>query len=272
MLTLVETISLAGDRAKQNDDALGFANGRAWVIDGATDLDDARQTDAASDAGWIAHLANAEFHEGNGADLRDAIRLASEAALDTFGPPPEERWRAPIASLLMVTEHADGLEGIHLGDCRAFALDAKGKVYEGGAAPKAADEETQLAAQQTDTEKPLLSRTATIDMLRRMRGGLNQPGAQWTFSLWPECAEHAVAWRLRLSRPAHVLLMTDGFSSLTDRYHAFDAAALVQAALDKGLQELGRELRAIETADAASARHPRFKRSDDATAVLLRLT
>ena len=66
--------------------------------------------------------------------------------------------------------------------------------------------------------------------------------------------------------------MTDGFSALTDRYGAYDAPGLVRAALDKGLQELGRELRAIETADAAGARHPRFKPSDDATALLMRLS
>ena len=35
---------------------------------------------------------------------------------------------------------------------------------------------------------------------------------------------------------------------------------------------VGRELRAIEAADAGGSRHPRFKQSDDATAVLLRLT
>jgi hypothetical protein len=69
-----------------------------------------------------------------------------------------------------------------------------------------------------------------------------------------------------------VLLCTDGFSALVDRYDAYDAAGLVKAALDKGLQELGRELRAIETADAGGAKHPRFKPSDDATAMLLRLT
>jgi hypothetical protein len=65
--------------------------------------------------------------------------------------------------------------------------------------------------------------------------------------------------------------MTDGFSALVDRYHAYDAASLVRAAIDKGLHELGRELRAIETADSGGAKHPRFKDSDDATAVLMRL-
>ncbi len=66
--------------------------------------------------------------------------------------------------------------------------------------------------------------------------------------------------------------MSDGFSALVDRYQAYDAAGLVCAALDKGLQELARELRAIEAADAAGTRHPRFKVSDDATALLMRLS
>ena len=59
MLTFIEAISLAGDRAKQNDDACGFTGNRAWVIDGATDMHDAPLTGVASDASWIAHFANA---------------------------------------------------------------------------------------------------------------------------------------------------------------------------------------------------------------------
>ena len=43
------------------------------------------------------------------------------------------------------------------------------------------------------------------------------------------------------------------------------------AARDKGLAALGEELRAIEDGDAAAAKNfARFKKSDDATALLLR--
>jgi hypothetical protein len=161
---------------------------------------------------------------------------------------------------------------VELGDCRCFMLSADGVLHVVGGPEDAADAETQLAAQQTDPEKPLLRREATIARLRELRGALNLEGAHWTFCLDPNCAEHARAHRFELNRPAHILLMTDGFSALTDRYRAYDAAGLVRAAVDKGLQELGRELRAIETADAGGAKHPRFKASDDATALLMRLT
>lgn len=274
MFTYVEAISLAGDRAKQNDDALGHAHGRAWVIDGATDLQDKKFTGAASDAAWIAHFANAQFHAAGGGTLRDIVRDASEAATEAYariaGAAPE-KWMSPIASLLMAEETSEGVAGLHLGDCRMFALDADGNVFEGGPPVDVADAEAKLAAQQQDADKPLLRRDSTIAMLRQMRGSLNQAGASWTFGLDPACADNAKTWALTLKRPAHVLLMTDGFSALADRYGAYTQGGLVQAALTRGLQELGRELRAIEDADAGS-KYPRFKKSDDATAVLMRLS
>jgi hypothetical protein len=276
MLTLVESLSLAGDRAKQNDDACGTQGALAWVIDGATDLHGAPLTGAASDAAWFAHALNRRLHGVEGKDARSAVREAvtetAHAFASTAGAAHYERWQSPIASLLMIEETAHGVGGIDLGDCRMAALDADGAAWVIGGLEDAADAETRLAAQQTDADKPLLRREATSARLREMRAALNHNGAHWTACLDLACADHARGWSLDLARPAHLMLMSDGFSALLDRYLAYDAAGLVRAALDKGLQELGRELRAIEAADAAGAKHPRFKQSDDATALLLRLT
>ncbi len=283
MLTFVESLSLAGDRAKQNDDSCGSRAGYAWVIDGATDLHDQPEMDHVSDAAWIATKLNSrlhsQLHDPRGLyeeDLRAALAFAAEQTrLDwehkRVNAVP--RWKLPIASTLIVTENqGHGLHGLDLGDCRLFALDAAGAVFIAGGPEDAADDESALAAKQTDKDKPLLRRADTIDMLRRMRAELNQPGSRWIFCLDPASADHARAFAFTLARPAHVLLMTDGFSALVDRYRAYDAAGLVSAALDKGLHELGREVRAIEHADAAGDKHPRFKKSDDATALLMRLT
>lgn len=283
MLTFVESISLAGDRRKQNDDACGFAGGCAWVIDGATDLHDAPLTGAASDASWLAAAANAALHAqaaraaGGEEGLLDALRDIVEA---TLIPQFEQlargreiaRWQSPIASILMATETTEGVAGVDLGDCRIAALDAAGAAQLLGGPENAVDAEVRLAAEQTDAHKPLLRREQTIARLREIRAAQNGAGGSWTLALDRACVDRARRWRLRLARPAHLLLMTDGFSALVDRYRAYDAAGLLRAALDKGLQELGRELRAIETEDADAAKHPRFKASDDATALVLRLT
>jgi hypothetical protein len=285
MLTLIESISLAGDRKKQNDDAFGSTRAWGWVIDGATDLHEKPLTTYPSDAAWIAtylseRLAGSamafDLHGANTDDLRQEIKSASQALREDWAsawPIPFEKWRSPIASVLILSEFEErSLEIVDLGDCRCFMLDADGGAHVVGGPDDAADAETQLAAQQTDADKPLLQRETTISRLRQMRAELNREGAHWTFCLDPTCAAHVRVHRLELKRPAHILLMTDGFSALTDRYRAYDAAGLVRAAIDEGLHELGRELRAIETADAGGAKHPRFKASDDATALLLRLT
>lgn len=287
MLTLVEAISLAGDRKKQNDDTHGAKAPFAWVIDGATDLHGEPESRFASDAAWLATKLNQRLYERlyhpSGLleeDLRRAVAVASESAQEDWDYKRQTeipRWKSPTASMLLVSDaNGEALQGLDLGDCRCFALDADNTAYAIGGPQNAADDEERAAAQAGKKADPaaLLRDANTLDRLRAKRAQHNtdEPGGYWVFGLQPECASRARYWRLPLKRPAHILLCTDGLSALVDRYRAYDAAGIVRAALDKGLQELGRELRAIEVADSGGAKHPRFKPSDDATGVLLRLT
>lgn len=283
MLTLVESLSLAGDRGKQNDDACGLAHGAAWVIDGATDLVERPLTGEASDAAWLAQTLDTALHRyaypSSGAEhtMRGRVRAIVESILpwwerEIAAGRMLERWMLPTASLLIAADHDGTLQGLDLGDCRCYVLDAAQEAFTVGGHDS--DDEARAAADAVKRTGggALLRDAQTLDMLRGKRAQHNLDGSYWVFGLQPECADHARAWTLAPQRPAHVLLCTDGFSALVDRYHAYDAAGLVRAALANGLQELGRELREIEAADAAGAKHPRFKPSDDATALLLRLT
>ena len=47
---------------------------------------------------------------------------------------------------------------------------------------------------------------------------------------------------------------------------------LFAAAVTRGLESLGQELRAVEASDPEGVKFPRFKKSDDATALLLRVS
>ncbi len=282
MLTLIDSISLAGDRAKQNDDAAGAADGCAWVIDGATDLHDAPMAGAATDAAWFAHHVNAllfaEPLDADEARARARIRAISAAAREAFlaraGAEPAELWKSPLASMVAAAETREGVAGYDLGDCRFFALDANGAAHACGGPPDAADNETRLASSLSDSVNAaaLLRDQGVLGILREKRGLQIAAGGAGTLCLNPACADQARAWRFALARPAHILLASDGFAALVDRYRAMSAGAFVTAAHDQGLHELARQLRAIEHDDAAGALHPRWKKSDDATALLLRLT
>ena len=76
---------------------------------------------------------------------------------------------------------------------------------------------------------------------------------------------------MKVAPGSHLLLASDGFLALASDYGAYSADNLMAAARDKGLVALGQELRAIEAGDAGGDRFPRFKKSDDATALLLRI-
>ncbi|MEO8315183.1 MAG: hypothetical protein ABI645_10345 [Pseudomonadota bacterium] len=280
MLTVVELLSVAGERRNQNDDACGAANGCAWVLDGATDLHSPSLTGSGSDAAWISHLANSLLHArasaGDAAHLRSLVRDLSGGVATAYslraGKPPQH-WMMPLASLLLIAGTRSGVCGLDLGDCRFFAVGQDGAAHAVGGPAHAADDESRLAetAARRAQGMPLLDHPETMAMLRSMRNTQNQPGAEWTFCPLPECADHARTWEVSLTRPAHILICTDGFSALVDRYHAYDTGGLVHAALDKGLAKLAGELRAIEADDLAGEKHPRWKKCDDATAVLLRL-
>jgi len=271
MLTLIDAVCLAGTRTGCNDDAFGLNGQAAWVIDGATDLAEPL-TGAASDASWIARTANAWLH--GRADLASAPfdRLVAEAASAAHAafsalvdPASAPRWRWPIAALLMAREAPAGLEIADLGDCRMFA---EGASFVGSLDAK--DEEIAAAAAHASDPSGLRYKApAALEMLRRQRDALYDTVG--VFGIDPACGRHVRIRTVRLDRPAHFILATDGFAALVDVYEAHDSESLVEAALAHGLAPLAAELRAIETADSDGARHPRWKRSDDATALLLRL-
>ena len=272
MLTLLDAVSAAGSRAGQNDDAYGAAPGCAWVIDGATDLD-APVTQTASDAAWIAQTMNAWLHgrpNAATAEVASLVRAGSQAMRSAFAkivdPGALPRWKWPVAALLMVRETADGVEFADLGDCRLFAA---GKVF-GGHDHGKDQENAAAAAHAADPSGQRYKAPAALDLLRAQRNTLYDTVG--VFGIDPHCAEHLRIRQISLDRPTHLLLATDGFSALVDVYGAYDPEALMIRALERGLAPLVAELRAIEAADADGARHPRWKRSDDATAVLLRLS
>jgi hypothetical protein len=286
MLTVLESVSLAGNRAKQNDDACGSHGPLAWVIDGATDLHDHPFSGSASDAAWLAReldttlAACAAGSEPSFAGLRDLVREASEIAADLFvdlaagrDVPP---WAKPIASVLIIADSADGLVGLDLGDCALFTLDALGETQTLGGIPGAADNESRSAAtfqadQPAADGKELYQTTAALEALRQHRAAYNLTGTAEVYGLDPTCADRARTWHVELRRPAHILLASDGFSALVDKYGLYQPQDLVRLAVDRGLVSLMQDLRAFEADDASTSSHPRFKRSDDATALLLRL-
>jgi serine/threonine protein phosphatase PrpC len=300
-LQLVDSLSLPGDPMKPNEDAFGHADGAAVVLDGATPLGDMLMP-GSSDAAWIAHFGSRRLlsHIRNGSSPRKALRNALNDAEESFKGlrrrAPDAQWEMPCASMFLAVEtmqarpplarsaggvsepespketHGE-IECLWYGDCGALLANDNGVEVIGETMSKRAAEAKRastLAKMKNVSPANALSRGDFISQLRKARDFVNS-GNYWLFSPEVTAAPHATRLTLRAAPGAHLLLASDGFLALASDYAAYDVPGLMAAALEKGLAALGEELRAIEAADPGGDKYPRFKKSDDATAVLLKV-
>jgi hypothetical protein len=277
---LIDSISLPGDPQKPNDDALGIIGNAAVVFDGATGLGEPLMP-GSSDAAWLAQFGArrllARLHEGDAP--RDAVRRAMQDAEKSFTAlrrrEPAETYEIPFASMMLVAGTEQGFHALWFGDCAALvkypdqAISIIGETLvkrELEAARVAGLAAKHALAPATGHDRPEF-----LHALRRARNTVNTQKGGWLFGPNPIAADHVAQRSVRASQGTLILLATDGFLALVSDYRRYDAEALFAAAVSDGLGKLGRELREIETEDPEGRRYPRFKASDDATAVLLRI-
>src|SRR5689334_12183165 len=189
-MQLLLSLSLPGDPAKSNEDAFGFGDQAAVVIDGATPLGDGLMP-GPSDAAWIAQFGArrllAHLRDGEGA--RKALRGALADAQKSFEAlrrhAPEEMWQTPCASMMLAVAGEGGVEFLSFGDCAALLQPEAGAVMVVGETfdKRAAEAKRAQALAKEKNLSPAsgLSRPEFLDALRATRNRINS-GNHWLFS------------------------------------------------------------------------------------------
>lgn len=277
MLRLIESLALPGDPAKANEDSFAQNQSVALVMDGATMLGDPLMP-GASDAAWIAqfgarrlmaHLQDQEPKKALRAAMADAEKSFNALRLRDM----DAQWQMPCASVMLAARHEKGLEFLWLGDCGAILAQGGAVSVIGETVAKRAEEGSR--ARKVAEEKMVSPaapgvRVQFLEHLRAARGRVNS-GNYWLFTPDKRAAAHARRRIVKAEAGALLLLASDGFLALAADYGVYDVGGLIAAAKAKGLATLGEELRAIENDDAGGDRFARFKKSDDATALLLEI-
>ncbi len=266
---LIQSISLAGKASIPNDDRAGCGDRHAWVIDGATDLGPRGLVGARGGAAWLAAGAHRAFAGASGAleDICATVYAEVEAAyLRDRSRDPVDSWELPRAALAAVALEGNQVVCAHLADCMVIHRSASGVNWL-TPAPDRQAEQAAAAALGPDVTAAAV-RTDSVLAERRAARNLTHN----VLSIDAGAALRATQFRRAAVVPGdELLLMSDGFAALIAPYAAYDADGLFAALPEKGLDGLGQELRAIENADIAGRNHPRFKASDDATALWLRV-
>lgn len=276
-LQIIDELSRPGSPSRPNEDAYGTAGAFAWVIDGATGIGDFECLEGPSDAAWLAATAStllAARIEAGETDLVGLLDGTIEELARRFEREqvraPQGRYQRPTASILIARFDADGIDVAELGDCCLFARAGNGAVLTVGSdrAGRAAERD---AARRMIAHKATLETPEVRRLMRDGRSRHNTPDGYWVLGLDREAAVHARRRRLDVEAPFAALLATDGFAALVEDYRLYDAPGLLAAAAADGLASLADELRALERIeDPDCLSFPRFKQSDDATALLIR--
>lgn len=283
---IIDSITAPGSASRPNEDSAGGNATCAFVIDGATGLGGNSIVGLhGSDAAWLARFAQSTFEElvRNGRPVADIVRELNQRAFNVVHEAanllPIEPWNMPVASFQMVRIEGETLVTHGLGDCRLFLVDAEGTTLETSAIKSAHAKERDGARTAIAlsggfaTHQALADAPVVREELRRRRAAYNRPGGSvWTLGTEPEAADHLATEQLAVALPARGLLCSDGFAALVDQYGRYGIAEFVRAAVDTGLAPLLQELRHIEQVeDPDGKQFPRFKVSDDATAVLFEI-
>lgn len=285
-LRITDILSDPGDPSRVNEDAAGGNRLCAFVIDGATGLGAKSIVGLeGSDAAWLARLAKTFFEQKvvAGRPMEDIVRTLNKqvgtVVQDSSAGLPIAAWNLPVAGFQMVRIEDGALMTYGLGDCRLFLASADGAIIDTSAirgsyateregARRAIAHAGGLAAIKALSDDPVVR-----EELRRHRATYNRPeGSVWTLGTEPAAAKHLVSEPLSVRLPATGLLCSDGFAALCDQYGRYDPAGIVATAKAHGLKALLQELRQVERSEDPDGKlYPRFKVSDDATAVLFEI-
>jgi hypothetical protein len=178
----------------------------------------------------------------------------------------------PAASLCILRQGSDTLDYLILSDC-TLVTDQAGRT-ERHTDSRFTTAMADIRANALTGDAPIGGpahaaqvRRATQQRQQRM----NRPGGYWIAAADPDAAAHSLAGQLPLHGPKRVrraALLTDGAADAVDRYHLITWPDLLDWLSEHGPHELIHRVREAERADTTGYATPRYKRHDDATAVL----
>jgi hypothetical protein len=280
MFTVLHQISWPGSTDRPNEDACGAVGDWAWVIDTSIFPGTPSFMHPQSDAAWLADFANGRFIALAPAarDGPELVRRVMQDCRDAFlRKAPADRQNSitwPVGALTLVRGQDGRLDVWTFADTTAFVRYPDGAVVTLGEAPDLRRSESDKAAELLRiagcSPKDLFHAPAVRSWLADRREVQKQGGGVPLLGLQPETADRLRHDVVPLPPGTNVLLTSDGLSALVDLYRHLDAKALMETALLSGLEPLAGAARHIETeVDPDGQRFPRFKTSDDATALLL---
>lgn len=276
-MRIVDQVTSPGGH-RINEDRWGHAGPLAWVIDGATDLGNEPFLPAATDVQWLVDQVGRRLATMKvGSADRDprhllndlSARIGSELESLAF---PSDRIH-PTCSVGLLLATADHLHLARVGDPTCLALGAE-TVELSTSFFGRREAQAVHRAKAAGTTASLDQDATRLGIIQRRQQYIEGDLEESVFSGHPAAHLRIQSVSLKSAGFDHVLLCTDGFARAVVDYHLYpDWPTLLQACLAHGLSSVIEEIRTYEgeaSAPGTKRASTHFKKSDDATALLVR--
>ncbi|HEX7746294.1 MAG TPA: hypothetical protein VF462_13655 [Micromonosporaceae bacterium] len=257
---------------QENEDLVFHHGDLVGVLDGAT-VPDGFDTGCVHGPAWYVRQLAARLAVA--AAARPAATLAGHLAAAILGVRSEHADRCdldhpgtPSSTVCLLRRTADQVDFLVLCDSPlVIDLGDRVEVVTDGRLAVAAEDLRRTAVAVPGADPA----TALHRAMQLQRQNMNRTHGYWVAAANPDAAYHALTGTLPLfgePRLRRAALLTDGAAGAVDRFALVSWPALLDLITEHGPGELIRRVRTAEHADRDEGVGVRFKRHDDASAVL----
>lgn len=280
-MNIIEKITDQGMAHKNNEDICGHTGNSVWIFDGATGLsqDQLVAPQGKTDPRWLVETAHDSLkqHAGRISDLHHLYAAVLGDCEDAFEAQkkraPNAPYELPMAASLILHYNGTTVTCGALSDCSMIIETEKGLQVMSPCSAHAQIDTTTKVKMIEAIESGLSPEDARAHLIPHLQENRKLANCDGGYDVFAPTRGLEDKIRIEVFSPAingHALMMTDGFYALVENYDAYTDQSLIEAVKSKGLRKLLEELRQIEEDDKGILKFPRFKKSDDATAILLK--
>jgi len=263
-----------------NEDVYGATDNSYWIMDGALSLNRTKYTDDFSDVVWMVkwwqnylkkHLDQFEktiktiLEEGMIQLNHDFSKFANIDDLYKL-----DRASAGIG---IVRINNENLESFVLGDVEINLKTEKEIITLVDNKVEELDNKVmEMIFNNPHREREFAFKGYTVeelDVLRENRSKMNSEDGYYILEHDVNAIQNGIYREYRLDNIKEILMMSDGFSSIHNKYDLLSVEDLLAKSKNEGMKPLLKMIRDVEESDPKIETYKRLRRHDDATAVYI---
>ena len=276
-MKVCDTLCYQGS-AKYNEDIVGVSPFGAWVLDGATGLNNKNLVSDKSDANWYVNWWNKNLHQNINKEIAlkeiiaDGIKLIRDEYYGIVNKDRIEKLDTPSSSISIIKFYSDKIEYFLLGDCALhFKQEEKVKIIKDRTLcyldKLVYDEMENLPNLKELSYEEIKSSVMKTIISNRLKK--NTKDGYWILDFDKEAIDNSINGFIYIKDNIKLMLTSDGFSCISDRYNEIEEQELLNNVEESGVGNIYNKLRKIEEDDYLTTRFPRFKINDDSSCVYL---